>query len=909
MTAVDAAGRVPATARDWAGGLARYRLAVDLLPLAVVLALVALAHGFNIANYPYYENDEGTYVSQAWAVLSSGRLAPYTYWYDHAPLGWIQLAAWTLLTGGFERFGTSIESARIFMLVLQVASTYLLYRIARQLTGSVVLGLLAAALFGLSAYGIYYHRRVLLDNIATFWLLASIAMIVIGRPSLRRIWLSALALSISVLSKEVTAFVVPAMAYLAYLSSGRTQRPFATVGWVAITGATISLYALMATLKGELFPSGTLFGGDTAHVSLLGSLQLQAGRRADGGLFEAGSEFWTAITLWIQQEPLLILGGAAASAMLLLRIRHHRVEAVMALLAVSLMAFIARGGVVLAFYLLPILPLFALNISLAVKAIVGMVPRWRQPPLGSFGLRRELAMVPLAVVLTLGLGFGYAAPGLGLDQDPFRLWRGREAVAQRQAVDWVTQTLTPTSAMIIDNYLWTDLRLDASFDLAHYYWKAEYDPEIRDGVFENDWHNVDYLVVTGQASHDARNDGFAFVGSTLDNSSQFAVWDTGGWMVEARRVNKFQRVAATTDAMLIASWRAIEQHLIEADGRVGPSASASATALTQGLAMQAAVYMNDRAAFDIVRDWTDRHLRMETGLHSEEWTAADGGVSRSATESDVTIASALALGGIRWNDASLTNDAAVAAAAIWDHETVDLGAVRVPLAGSWAAGETRLLSSAALLPHAYRLFASVDPDHPWQAAVEGSYLVALEVARSEELGGGGVPPDWLALRDGKLEHAVGMVPRANESSAQASRFAFNLAVDLGWSGDERAAEVLAAMRRPAEVAAEWGYIPSRLDLAGAPKSDAATAAGSAGWIAALAVGGSDAPAAHRLLATEVLGPTVGNLGDPPQDALTWLLGWRTTALLDGGFANLAAGDHVIRWEDAQPSALLEVASD
>jgi hypothetical protein len=58
----------------------------------VTAAVVALLHLAGAAHNPTPMLDEGTYTAQAWAVLHLGRLAPYTYWYDHPPLGWISLA-------------------------------------------------------------------------------------------------------------------------------------------------------------------------------------------------------------------------------------------------------------------------------------------------------------------------------------------------------------------------------------------------------------------------------------------------------------------------------------------------------------------------------------------------------------------------------------------------------------------------------------------------------------------------------------------------------------------------------------------------------------------------------------------------------------------------------------------------
>ena len=45
--------------------------------------------------------------------MREGRLAPYTYFYDHAPAGWILLAAWMALSGGPHAFGSTIDSGRV----------------------------------------------------------------------------------------------------------------------------------------------------------------------------------------------------------------------------------------------------------------------------------------------------------------------------------------------------------------------------------------------------------------------------------------------------------------------------------------------------------------------------------------------------------------------------------------------------------------------------------------------------------------------------------------------------------------------------------------------------------------------------------------------------------------------------
>ena len=69
---------------------------VDFWLCAVVTAAVLLVQAWNIAGYPRVFDDEGTYLAQAWAIDHGVGMTPYTYWFDHPPLGWMQVAllAW-----------------------------------------------------------------------------------------------------------------------------------------------------------------------------------------------------------------------------------------------------------------------------------------------------------------------------------------------------------------------------------------------------------------------------------------------------------------------------------------------------------------------------------------------------------------------------------------------------------------------------------------------------------------------------------------------------------------------------------------------------------------------------------------------------------------------------------------------
>ncbi|MGI9149165.1 MAG: hypothetical protein ACR2IK_21885 [Chloroflexota bacterium] len=75
--------------------------------LVALLGIAFVAHAVNMLDFvpTASKDDEGIYTAQAWAVLREFRLAPYTYWYDHAPAGWLLLAVWMWVTGGPLAFG------------------------------------------------------------------------------------------------------------------------------------------------------------------------------------------------------------------------------------------------------------------------------------------------------------------------------------------------------------------------------------------------------------------------------------------------------------------------------------------------------------------------------------------------------------------------------------------------------------------------------------------------------------------------------------------------------------------------------------------------------------------------------------------------------------------------------------
>lgn len=893
------------------GAVSRARAALhgapELVGVVIILVLAALAHGLNMGNFPYYENDEGIYVSQAWAVVNQGALAPYTYFYDHAPAGWLQMAAWSMVSGGFYALGTSIETGRGFMLVVQVVSAGLVYLIARRLTGSAALAIAATAAYAFSAYGIYYHRRVLLDNLATVWMLASLALLLRPRLSLSTVWLAAVALGMSILSKELTVFVVPAMGLLVFVRVAPQLRLLATASWFVLVGSIGSIYVLMAALKGELFPDAASVGEEAAHVSLLGTLGEQAARGRDGGILEAGSQFWQVAADWATQEPLLIVGGTAAALASVLLLPWRREAGALGLVSLSLWLFVGRGGVVLPFYAVPLLPLLAVNLAAAVDAArvaFRAVARRliRRTAIPERGLVMAGALSLMAAILP-----GYTAAEGGFAKDPLVLWRGTEAVAQRDALTWIRDHLPSSAAIVIDRYLWTDLQAppDAdqpTFVLAHDYRKIDADPYVRSNVFEENWRNLDYLVFSGQLVHDVQADDLAFLQSILDHSTPVATFDTGGWPIYVHRVIQEDVIAVPDHQLLGRAWTDYLDRFITADGRVVADdlADRGTTSEGQAYALLRAVYSGDRAGFDLVWSWTRQHLLRDDGLLSWRWSGAAQAVTDESSAPDAEIDAALALlfASRTWNEPAYAAEAEVILDGVWEELLVDVDGSRVLVAGDWAVGDARpVINPSYFAPYAFRIFAEAQPDRDWLGLVDSSYAILEAWSAGNKLGAPvGALPNWMAIDrvTGELWPAIGRARSADEFSYDSSRVIFRLALDWLWFGDERALEAIESISLPLRELSEKGILAAAYGLDGLPTVTHEASSMYAGVLPAL-LAADNRDLAVRIHSERILGPSFDERSADWTSYYAQNWAWFATALLDGGMANLWAGETTAPW--------------
>jgi len=350
---------------------ARASVAFHWLAIAIILIVAAAVTGANIFHFPHYESDEGTYMGSAWAMLKQGKLSYYTYNYDHPPLGWAIIGVWTTLIGGFTEFGSAVNAGRTLMWVVCIASALLLYLVVRRATGKTAPGVLAAILFVVSPLGLDLHRQVWLDNLTTFFLLTSLYALLRAEGSLTWVMLSSLLFGVTFWTKETSVVFVPGMLFLAYALSDRVHRRFSVALWGGIAFTTVSAFVLLSLIKDEFLPPGVLWSSADPHVSLLETYLWQAGRGTVNGTI--GAYF----SQWAGADPIVIVGGLLAAVLGILLGRRDPFMWGVSILAVTYVAFLARGGVVLYYYVIPLIALLALAIGLAVARIANRLDGWR----------------------------------------------------------------------------------------------------------------------------------------------------------------------------------------------------------------------------------------------------------------------------------------------------------------------------------------------------------------------------------------------------------------------------------------------------------------------------------------------------------------------------------------------------
>lgn len=439
----------------------------------LALIVVALPLLVGLAQFPKLLGDEGIYVSQAWWLVHFGKLGPYTYWYDHFPLGWLQIGLWQKLTGGPFAFGMSVISARYFMVIMVALTGLGVFQILKVLTQDKWVAWLGVVLFALSPLAVIFHRQVLLDNLATFWLVWGIYLLISAPKKLVHVVAATTFFVIGMLTKETLVVVAPVfIVAIWWFNKGEKHIRYLLSISILMMLFGAGLFGLLAWIKGELLPSPD-------QVSLLGTIQFQLTRGSGQFFLESGSEFRSKLDAWLFMDPLLILSGMMAMILGLVWFWKDISSRFVLMCGLMILLFLIRGGLILDFYIIPLIPFLVISIALLVDGIVG---KW-------FWGKKKGFLFGIAIAI---FGLFYGSIG--------RYVYTYDAVSnQLEALEYVQTRVGDEDKVVADNFFFLDV-IDIEQDFktewpVHWYTKAALDEEIRDGVFENSAENIDYLVV------------------------------------------------------------------------------------------------------------------------------------------------------------------------------------------------------------------------------------------------------------------------------------------------------------------------------------------------------------------------------------------------------------------------------
>lgn len=520
--------RPPAPARP----LVRFRSSrPDLLLCGALLLAILLVQGWNITGFPTLSDDEGTYLAQAWAVQQGDGLAHYTYWYDHPPLGWIQLAGLTYLPSLFVPESMTVAPMRFSMLAVSAASAVLIYVLARRLWLPRWAAGLAMALFGLSPLSVVLQREIFLDNLAVMWMLLAFCCAASPSRHLWHLFASGLAAATAVLTKETMLVVLPALLVTMWRHSHRDTRKFAVTGAVTACVLIGLSYPLYALLNNELLPGA-------GHVSLIDGITYQMSRPGSGFILTPGTGSHGVFTSWLYYDTVLPLGGLAGAVLLLAAHRWSVTGRALAgpALAAVILALVAMrpSGYLPAMYVIQALPFLALVLAGGAAGVTHAVLGRRRGPGESRALvtgRRALIGVLAASAALYVLPRWYEGDRTALTADA--------NAPYRQAAAWLGSEVDDPARtrVLVDDALWLDA-VHHGFEPgpgAIWFYKADLDPAVT-RTLPHGWRDIDYVVSSPTVRRDAAD--LPTVRAALEHSTVVAVFGAGEDRIEIRRTDR-----------------------------------------------------------------------------------------------------------------------------------------------------------------------------------------------------------------------------------------------------------------------------------------------------------------------------------------------------------------------------------
>lgn len=789
---------------------------MELFCLAVTMALVIFAHSYNMFQFPYYENDEGIYISQAWSLLNSNQLSNYTYFYDHAPAGWMIIAGMVKLLGGFFAFNfsgfSSLDTGRIAMLILKIVSALLVYIIIKKQTGKYYLGLLGIVVMSISPLGLYYQRRILLDNVMICITLFALFFISLKKATATRGIISAIFLGVAVLSKESAIFFVPGFLLLNFLRLSKNERNLGTILYLCFFFTVVALYPVTALLKTELFPSPD-------RVSLLNTLSYQISRGTKVPFWDFRSDFMSNFEIWKKKDLVFVWGLISTLGISIIAVIGTRSRYLIGvvMIFIGMVYFLLRGGIVLDFYLIPLIPFGAIIAMIVLNYFIQ----------GAGKLLKLKITQPVILLLIFSIIFSLTTYELGSKAGKDILLKEENTMLD-QSLDYVRKNIDTKSNILIDSSHWLDLRDDRypQFNNADYFYKADYDSDIKNVKLNADWRSVDYVVASHQQYQSIKEKITPLVKDVLDNS--FVVADfqpTDDYVVkhDSRYISvngNWSTVFKTNnDPELLKKMNAnYNSKYLSLEGQVRDDQSVT-TSKGQAYSLLRSVLTNDKPNFDKVLNWTITNLkRPNDNLFASKYGRSDGQSKildpENTTDADIDIAYSLLKASNKWSNQSYLNFAKKMISDIWKNRVIEHNGQKFLLPFSSRSKDGfEILNPSYFSPMYYLEFAIADPDNNWNKLREDTYSQLDQIHQNHILF-----PDWTKYNISTQQYEIASKELFNSNSDnfgfEATRLILRIGQDYQKTKDNRALRILELFGKVLDNNLEKGTIKASLDPSG-----------------------------------------------------------------------------------------------
>jgi endoglucanase len=257
-------------------------------------------------------------------------------------------------------------------------------------------------------------------------------------------------------------------------------------------------------------------------------------------------------------------------------------------------------------------------------------------------------------------------------------------------------------------------------------------------------------------------------------------------------------------SMLQVLWKNYKSDYLEAGSfrAVDKQQNNITTSEGQSYTMLRAVWMDDKTTFDAAYKWTNDNLRRKND-HLFSWLygensdgtysiqTAKGGYN-TANDADTDIALSLIFAHARWNDQNYLNDAKNIVNDLWNTSVITIKGVPYMTADDLEKTSSikPIINPSYLAPYSYKIFATIDPSHDWNAVASSSYAVLNATADLplDKQSSDGLPADWVVI-----DRTTGTISAPDPStnlntdfSYDALRAPWRVALDYQWSNDPRA---------------------------------------------------------------------------------------------------------------------------